>query len=122
MPKISKVQLIKLQKKYVTDAAIGDALGVTRQAVHQLRSKLGISSAVADRRGRNSAMIAAYNAGAAGTAVAQKFGLSISQTYRVINAAKAKVRRAEKKSAAKVKAKMLTPVKKKKVSKKKKKK
>ncbi|MCL2182429.1 MAG: hypothetical protein FWB85_03040 [Chitinispirillia bacterium] len=101
MPKMSKVQFVKLQKKHKTDAAIGEALGVTRQAVHQLRKKLGIESSAADNSGRNAAIIQAYGAGMSGTAIAKKFGLSISQTYRVINALKDKAKRAAKKAEAK---------------------
>jgi hypothetical protein len=100
MPKITKSQFVKLQKKYLTDAAIGEALGVTRQAVHQLRKKLGIESSLSDHRCRNAAIVEAYATGLAGTVVAKKFGLSISQTYRVINAAKGKAKRAERKSIA----------------------
>ena len=37
MPRITKSQLIKLQKKFKTDAAIGEQFGITRQAIHQLR-------------------------------------------------------------------------------------
>jgi hypothetical protein len=42
MAKISKDQLVKLQKKYITDHAIGKLFGISRQAVHQLRNKYGI--------------------------------------------------------------------------------
>jgi hypothetical protein len=42
MARISKAQLIKLQKKLKTDAAIGEQFGITRQAVHLLRKKFDI--------------------------------------------------------------------------------
>jgi len=113
MPKISKAQFVKLQKKHTTDAAIGEALGVTRQAVHQLRKKLGVESSVADNSNRNAAIIEAYSGGMAGTAIAKKFKLSISQTYRVINAAKGKAKRAVKKAIAKAAVKAAVPAKKK---------
>ncbi|MCL2220280.1 MAG: hypothetical protein FWC23_09100 [Chitinispirillia bacterium] len=121
MPKISKAQFVKLQKAHKTDAAIGEALGVTRQAVHQLRKKLGIASSVADTSNRNAAIGEAYAAGMSGTAIAKKFGLSISQAYRVINAAKDKSRRAVKKFAAKAAAPAKKKAAKKKAAKKKKK-
>ena len=124
MPKMSKAQFVKLQKKHKTDAAIGEALGVTRQAVHQLRKKLGVESSAADNSGRNATIVQAYAAGMAGTAIAKKYGLSISQTYRVINAAKGKAKKAVKKSIAKAVKKATAkkaPAKKKKAAKKKKK-
>jgi DNA-binding protein HU-beta len=98
---MSKTQFVKLQKKHKTDAAIGEALGVTRQAVHQLRKKLGVESSAADNSSRNAAINQAYASGLAGTAIAKKFGLSISQTYRVINATKIRAKKAAKKAAAK---------------------
>lgn len=39
MSKISKQELIKLQITLVTDEAIGEKFGITRQAVHQMRKK-----------------------------------------------------------------------------------
>ena len=43
MARISKAQLLKLQKKFKTDAAIGEQFGITRQAVHQLRKSMGLN-------------------------------------------------------------------------------
>ena len=40
--KISKAELIRLQKKLHTDEAIGKKFGITRQAVHWNRKKYGI--------------------------------------------------------------------------------
>ncbi|MDR3012124.1 MAG: hypothetical protein LBU70_02800 [Chitinispirillales bacterium] len=105
MAKITKTQFVKLQKKHVTDARIGEALGVTRQAVHQLRKKLGIDSAVSTNRDRNAAIVQAYAAGEPGTSIAERYNLSVSHTYRVINAAKDKAKRAVNKSVAKAVAK-----------------
>jgi DNA invertase Pin-like site-specific DNA recombinase len=85
MARISKQQLIKLQKKLTTDALIGEQFGITRQAVHQLRKKYGIQSSIADNPIRNSKIVKMYKAGTSGTALAKKFDLSVSQTYRVIN-------------------------------------
>lgn len=103
MARISKAQLIKLQKKFQTDAAIGEQFGITRQAVHQLRKKYEIESSLADNPQRNGDIVKAYEGGASGTALAKKFGLSISQTYRIINESN-KSKKAPKKTA-KVKAK-----------------
>ncbi|NLD93471.1 MAG: hypothetical protein GX639_12475 [Fibrobacter sp.] len=88
MAKISKAQLEKLQKKYKTDDAIGKLFGITRQAVHQLRTKFGIAPVADKHKERDEAIIKAYNAGVSGTALAKKYDLSISQTYRIINESK----------------------------------
>ena len=84
MPKISKSELKKLQKTLKTDAAIGEKFGITRQAVHQLRKKYGIESNIADNPERNAKISSLFKKGTSGTAIAKKFNLSISQTYRVI--------------------------------------
>jgi ParB-like chromosome segregation protein Spo0J len=96
MARISKTQLIKLQKKLQTDAAIGEQFGITRQAVHQLRKKYAIDSSLADNPQRNAEIVAMYEGGASGTALAKKYKLSISQTYRIINESKKKVKRVKK--------------------------
>ena len=85
MPRLSKAELIKLQKKLTTDEAIGKKFGITRQAVHQIRKKYGIKSNYADNPERNAKIVALYKKGTAGTAIAKKHDLSISQTYRIIN-------------------------------------
>jgi len=103
MARISKAQLIKLQKRFVTDAAIGEQYGITRQAVHQLRKKFGIDSSIAENDKRNADIIKAYKGGASGTALAKKFKLSISQTYRIINESNKSGKKAAKKAAKKKK-------------------
>jgi DNA invertase Pin-like site-specific DNA recombinase len=97
MARISKSQLAKLQKQLKTDAAIGSKFGITRQAVHQLRKKYGIESVIAKNAERNKKIVSAYKTGASGTALAKKFDLSISQTYRIINESKAAKKKAKKK-------------------------
>lgn len=109
MAKITKSQLIKLQKKLKTDAAIGEQYGITRQAVHQLRKKYGIESVIAKNSERNEKIVEAYEKGESGTDLAKKNNLSISQTYRIINeaskgGAKAKPKKAAKKTTTKKKA------------------
>ena len=96
MARISKAQLIKLQKKTKTDASIGKQFGITRQAVHQLRKKYGIDSSIVDNPIRNSKIVKMYQSGTSGTALAKKFNLSVSQTYRVINESKAGKKKAKK--------------------------
>ena len=86
MLKLSKSQLIALQKKLTTDEAIGKKYGVTRQAIHQIRKKYSIKSSYADNPERNKNIVALYKKRAPGIApLAKKFGLSVSQTCKIIN-------------------------------------
>jgi hypothetical protein len=101
MARISKADLVKLQKKLVTDAAIGAEFGITRQAVHQLRKKYGIDSSLSNNPERNSEIVSMYEAGTPGTDIAKKYKLSISQTYRIINDTKKPAKKAAKKAAPK---------------------
>jgi hypothetical protein len=96
MARINKEQLIRLQKKYRTDAKIGEQFGITRQAIHQLRKKYGIESMVTENIERNKGMIKLHKGGASGMALAKKFKLSLSQTYRILNARKAGKKRVQK--------------------------
>jgi hypothetical protein len=91
----------RLQKFHRTDGRIGETLGVSRQAVHQLRKKLGVRTRQSDRKSRDAEIVAAYIAGETGIGIARRLGLSISQTYRVINAANGKAKRAARKAAGK---------------------
>jgi len=84
MARISKSELIKLQKKLKTDAAIGEKFGITRQAVCHIRQVYGIDSNRAKNDERNAKIIALYKSGKTGTAIAKKVGLAVSQTYRII--------------------------------------
>ena len=84
MAKISKSEMARLQKILKTDAAIGKKFGITRQAVHQLRRKYGIESNTAKNVERNKKILSLNKGGKTGTQIAQKYGLSISQTYRII--------------------------------------
>ena len=87
MARISKSELIGLQKKLKTDQAIGKKYHITRQAIHQLRKKYGIDSRYAKNPQRNASVVALYKKGTTGTVIAKKMGLSVSQTYRIINTA-----------------------------------
>jgi hypothetical protein len=93
MPKVSKSQLVALQKKLTTDEAIGKKFRVTRQAIHHLRKKYGIASSFAKNPERNRKIVALYRKGTFGTALAKKFGLSVPQTYQIINDALSKKRK-----------------------------
>ena len=98
MARITKAQLVKLQKKFKTDAKIGEQFGITRQAVHQLRKKYEIESVIAKNAERNQKIVESYESGASGTALAKKFKLSISQTYRIINESKKTTKKSSKES------------------------
>jgi DNA-binding NarL/FixJ family response regulator len=89
MAKISKTQLIKLQKKYITDQAIGKIFKISRQAVHQLRTKYDIPPILGKHSSRNTEIIKAFEKGLACAKIAQKFKISVSQTYRIIRDEKA---------------------------------
>jgi DNA invertase Pin-like site-specific DNA recombinase len=93
MPKLSKSQLVALQKKLTTDEAMGKKFGVTRQAIHQIRKKYGIASSFAKNPERNRKIVTLYKKGTSGTAIAKKFGLSVPHTYHIINAAHSKKRK-----------------------------
>jgi Mor family transcriptional regulator len=97
MSKITKQELIKLQKSLVTDEAIGEKFGITRQAVHQMRKKFGIESRYIKNPKRNAGIVAAYKKGISAADLAKKFEQSISQTYRILNAAGVKKKQAGKK-------------------------
>jgi Mor family transcriptional regulator len=94
--KISKTELIKLQKSLITDEAIGKKFKITRQAVHQLRQKYGIPAILTKNDERDAKMLAMHKKGISTTKIANKMNLSVSQTYRVI-------RTVEKKKTAKKK-------------------
>ena len=100
MAKVTKPQFVALQKKHVTDTAIAAALGVSRQSVHQLRSKFGIMPSQPDVRARNAAIVKAYTDGETGVSIAKKYELSISQTYRILDAALSKPKKKAARSAA----------------------
>ena len=105
MARISKSELIKLQKQLVTDEAIGKKFKVTRQAIHQLRKKYGIPSSLVGNPERNEKVVALYKKGASGTDIAKKFDMSVSQAYRIINDAGALRKKVAAKPAKKAAAK-----------------
>ena len=107
MARISKSELIKLQKKLHTDARIGQEFGITRQAVHQLRKKYGIESRTAGNPERNKEMVQLRESGRSVETISKKFKLSIPQTYRILKentpkkaAKKAPAKKAPAKKAA----------------------
>lgn len=84
MARISKDELIRLQKIHKTDAKIGELFGISRQAVHQLRVKYDIDYFQHKNEDRDKKIVDMYQSGKTGTAIAKEVGLSISQVYRII--------------------------------------
>jgi DNA invertase Pin-like site-specific DNA recombinase len=84
MARITKTDLSKLQKKFGTDAKIGEEFGITRQAVHQLRKKYGIESRTSSNPDRNKEMVDMRDNGQSVEAIAKKVKLSVPQTYRIL--------------------------------------
>jgi DNA invertase Pin-like site-specific DNA recombinase len=84
MAKISKSELIKLQKSLITDEAIGKKFKITRQAVHQLRNKYEIPAILGKNDDRNEKILSMQKNGISVTGIAKKMGLSVSQTYRLL--------------------------------------
>lgn len=103
MARITKAQLIKLQKKHKTDSKIGELFGISRQAIHQLRMKYGIESGMAKNKERNEKIVKAFKSGVSAIALAKKFKLSISHAYRIISEGKKSKKKAAQKRVAKKK-------------------
>ena len=87
MPRISRDQLIELQKGLRTDAAIGRKIKITPQAVHLLRKKHGIDSRLKNNPARNAKIIDRYKTGFTGPSIAKEFDLSATHLYRILNSA-----------------------------------
>jgi DNA-binding NarL/FixJ family response regulator len=83
MAKISKTELLRLQKTLQTDAAIGKKFKVSRQAIHQLRQKYGIAPVTDKNDDRNLKILSMIKKGMTFIKVAEKMDLSVSQTYRI---------------------------------------
>jgi Mor family transcriptional regulator len=90
MAVVNKAELVKLQKTLGSDVAIAKKLKVVPQTIHYYRAKYGIDSLVARKPERNAKIMAMYKAGKTGIAIAPKYGLTPSMTYRIIKKAQAK--------------------------------
>jgi len=83
-PTVTKSELKKLQRKFSTDNAIGETLGVSRQAVHQLRNKYGIGKVPDRNRVRDAKIKSARKKGTPVNLISERFDLSFSQVYRLL--------------------------------------
>lgn len=82
--RISKNQLIKLQKKYRTDQAIAALYGLTRQAVHRMRKMYGIAPAAEKTNQRDMDIMNLHKRGISVSRISDKYGLSNAHVYRII--------------------------------------
>lgn len=82
---LTKKDLSKMVKDGMSDTVIGKVYGVSRQAVAQKRWDMGIEARTAKNEARNAKILKAYERGVPSTQIAEKYGLSVSQTYRIIN-------------------------------------
>ncbi len=87
MAKVTKEQLLKLQKTLITDRAIGQKFGVSRQAIHQLREKYEIKANTAKNKERDEKIVKLSWKGTKASDIAKSVGVSISQIYRIIKRA-----------------------------------
>ncbi len=80
----SAKELLKLQAKFGTDHAIGQQLGVSRQAIHQYRLKFNIPALLPDYSKRNKRIFQDKKNGVPIQTISEKNRLSISQLYRIL--------------------------------------
>jgi hypothetical protein len=78
-------ELLELQKRFGTDAAIGKHLGITRQSVFQWRRKLGIASIKRQKIERDNSIIQLHLAHVNVRKIASLHHISIAQAYRILN-------------------------------------
>jgi DNA invertase Pin-like site-specific DNA recombinase len=87
MPRISKKELLKLQKTVGPDTSIAKLYSISRQAVHQMRKIYGIPALTIKNAERNEKIVEAYRNGALQLDIAKAFNISDGTVYRVIKAA-----------------------------------
>jgi hypothetical protein len=85
--RLSKQEILSLQKTLKTDAAIGAKFGISRQAVHQKRVKFGIAPIPEKQGERNKLILALHKKGVKGNQIAKKAGIGLSQMYRILKRA-----------------------------------
>lgn len=88
LPKITKAELVKSYKEKATDQMIADSIGVTRQAVHQMRMKYGIPKVSGRYDARDKEILKQFKKGDhVNNIAANHGGLSVSQVYRIVKRA-----------------------------------
>ncbi len=83
-PRFTEKELLRLQKKFKTDRAIGKKLGLKDSCVYSWRHKYGIPAIVPNNIKRNSKIISMAKRGMTGTAISKKIGVSVNQTCKII--------------------------------------
>jgi hypothetical protein len=79
-----KEHLLNLQRKHKTDAAIGKAFGITRQAVYLWRLKHGIKSLRESTEERNYQIKKDFKEGLSVYKLVKKYKLSLSHIKRLL--------------------------------------
>ncbi len=87
MPKISKEELIELQKSLITDIAIARHLGIRHPAVQYARKVHKIPSRYSGNSDRNKEIVALYSNGLTAPDIAGRFGLSACMVYQIAHEA-----------------------------------
>ena len=81
---INRTVMIRLQKKFKTDEEIGRQIGgITRQAVHQMRTKFGVPSLIVGNKDRNKRIRKLARSGECKLNLAKKFNMHHSSIYRI---------------------------------------
>jgi DNA invertase Pin-like site-specific DNA recombinase len=85
VPKISKEELIRLKKTFVTDVAIAKHLEISQPSIHYMRRQYGIPSRFSGIKERNKQIIALYMQGITAKEIAGKFGLCQGRVFQIAN-------------------------------------
>jgi DNA invertase Pin-like site-specific DNA recombinase len=83
MPRVSKEELIKLQKTLQTDVAIAKKLGMCPSSVYKMRKTFAITSRFSVNITRNAQIIELYSKGTIGDIIADKFGITPSMVSKI---------------------------------------
>ena len=100
MARVSRGELIRLQKLHGSDDAIAELFGISRQAVYQWRMRCGIPSRLQDIRKRNREIARLYREGRPVDRIAARYKLAEHSVYRIVQQVREegrKKRRARKK-------------------------
>lgn len=81
---MTRKKLLRLLKKYDNDPGVAKVLGVTRQAVYQLRKKYAIPSSRYGNDERNASICEMYSRGVSVPEIRKQTHLSIPHIYRIL--------------------------------------
>jgi len=80
---VTPMYIKRMQSLYRTDKAIGDILGVTRQAVYRVRKELGIIPLANNKKQRNKKIIELNKQGLTGFEIARRLKISVTTVRRI---------------------------------------